>query len=439
MILNRVEKTLKACGVERKQPVLVALSGGADSMTLLHVLMQLGQKCQAAHCNFHLRDNESDEDEGFVFDFCLGSDMPLHVKHFDTYKEAKERGVSVEMAARDLRYEWFWNLVENQGFHWLATGHHGDDMIETFFLNLARGSGLRGLKGMKHQNGRLIRPLLSFKREEIESYCHENGIPFRVDSTNIDTAFQRNNIRHNVLPVMNMLNPSFFNTMMQNFRNLGEVWQIFEREVSSIKEGIVAEEDDLMLIPLKLIKDHPQRMSVLFEILRPYGFNSQLVSGVVESLDGIPGKQFFSKTHRLVRDRFNLVLMEIEEQPEEHYFIQSGEERIVEPLVMSIKYFERDETFQFSRDCGCVHLDADLVDFPLLLRHWRSGDQFRPLGMEQFKKLSDFFIDQKFSILQKEKTWLLFSGDDVMWVVGWRIDDRYKVTPSTKNIIELSI
>lgn len=439
MVLSRVKKKLQSLGVKPEDRILVALSGGVDSMALLYLLNELDYFCQAAHCNFHLRDQESNQDEQFVFDYCLGKDIPIHVKHFDTREEAAKRGVSIEMAARDLRYQWFWELVDKEHFQWLMTGHHGDDMIETFFLNLARGTGLRGLKGMKPRSGKLIRPLLFLRREEIEQFCNENGVPFRTDSSNSDVVFQRNNIRHNVLPVMNMLNPSFFKTMLHNFRNLDEAWQVFEKEVSDVRKNIVAEEENQMLIPVKLIVEHPQKRTILFEILYPYGFNSKTIDEVIDSLEGIPGKQFFSHTHRLVRDRYNLILVPRDEADRRFFYIQGDDQDIVTPFPLSLRIFGKDDGFTFSRDPKCVHLDADLIEFPLHLRHWEDGDHFRPLGMEQFKKLSDFFVDQKFSLVEKEKTWLLISGEDIIWVVGHRIDDRFKVNKTTRRILEVKV
>lgn len=439
MIPSGVEKILEKYQVMPSDRILVALSGGADSMTLLHALSTLGYNCAAAHCNFHLRDEESDEDERFVVDYCLGKNIPLHVKHFNTSEEAEKNGISIEMAARNLRYQWFWHLVETENFLWLATGHHGDDMIETFFLNLARGTGVRGLRGMRECQDALIRPLLAFRRKEIEAYCHQNGIPYRTDTSNFDTAFQRNNIRHNVLPVMEMLNPSFFSTMMRNFSNIDDVWQVFQNRVEEIKDQILAREGEHLLIPIRLINDLPQREAVLFEILRPYGFKGATISEIIESFDGIPGKQFFSNGYRLVRDRYNLILVPLEEHEEEAGYIENGQEEVERPLKMRVKQYEIEEDFKFSRDPRCVHLDADCVDFPLKLRHWQKGDLFRPLGMEQFKKLSDFFVDEKFSRIEKETAWLLLSGEDVVWVVGHRIDDRYKVTKATKNILEFRI
>ena len=435
----QVEEVLKSCGVLIEEPLLVALSGGADSMALLHVMLNLGYSCQAAHCNFHLRGEESDGDEQFVLDYCAKHDVPLHVTHFDTNYEANRQGISIEMAARDLRYRWFGQLMRDYDIPWLATGHHGDDMIETFFLNLARGTGLRGLKGMEHRKGKVIRPLLDFRRQDIEAYCEKYHIAYRTDSSNADTSLQRNHVRHHILPAMDQLNSSFFDTMRQNFRNLHEVWQLFEHEVEEVRKQMVAEEDDLMLIPAKLIREHPQKRSVLFEILKPFHFNASVVAEIVESLDGIPGKQFFSSSHRLVRDRFNLVLVPREDFEEETFYIQSEDEQINHPLSLRFRFFSCDANFRVSRDPHKVHLDADLVEFPLKLRHWKEGDQFRPLGMEQFKKLSDFFVDEKFSRVEKDRTWLMLSGDDIIWIVGRRIDDRFKVTSSTRRILEIEL
>ncbi len=439
MIQLRVDELLGKLGVSKHHRLLVALSGGGDSMALLHLLNTLGFKCQAAHCNFHLRGAESDGDEAFVREYCREIGVPLHVHHFNTEDEARERGISIEMAARDLRYRWFWHLVETEKLDFLVTGHHGDDMIETFFLNLARGTGLRGLKGMQPLKGKLLRPLLRFRRESIEAYCEVHGISYRTDSTNSDTSIRRNYVRHHLVPAMNTLNSSFFNTMVQNFRNISEVWEIFAKEVGDIKKQIVAVEADNMLIPIKLIASHPQRSTVLFEILRPFHFNASVVNEIIQSLEGIPGKQFFSRSHRLVRDRYNLVVVPLEGPGEDLWYIDSDVEQIDTPVELQLRVFEREPSFSFSRNRRLAHFDADLVDFPLELRHWRPGDQFRPLGMDNFKKLSDFFVDDKFSLVEKEETWLLVSGGEIVWVVGHRIDDRFKVKDATSRILEITV
>jgi tRNA(Ile)-lysidine synthase len=440
MIPSGVKRILEKHQVMPDQRILVALSGGADSMALLNVLLMLGYNCEAAHCNFHLRGDESDEDERFVADYCRKKQVPLHIKHFDTEEESGQKGISIEMAARELRYQWFWELVEKMGFHQLATGHHGDDMIETFFLNLARGTGVRGLRGMRECNDTLLRPLLAFRREEIEKWCYQNQIPFRTDSSNLDTAYQRNFIRHNILPEMEKLNPSFFSTMQRNFKNIDDVWQVFLNHMEELKQELLAREGEHMLIPIRLIREHPQREVVLFEILRPYGFNGATISEIIESFEGIPGKQFFSQNYRLVRDRYNLILLPRDTEETEMFYIENGQEEVLAgSLSMKLKQYEVNKDFKFSRDPQCIHLDADCIDFPLKVRRWHQGDLFRPLGMEKFKKLSDFFVDEKLSRVEKEQVWLLLSGEDIAWVVGYRIDDRFKVTKTTENILEIRI
>ncbi|SFF04907.1 tRNA lysidine(34) synthetase TilS [Thermophagus xiamenensis] len=439
MIQQQVEETLCSYGINKNDPLLVALSGGPDSMALLHLLNASGYHCTVAHCNFHLRGEESDEDTRFVLDYCRQNNIPFFVKHFNTLEEAKRRGISIEMAARDLRYSWFYELLKSENLRWIVTGHHGDDMIETFFLNLVRGTGLRGLKGMQVINGKVVRPMLSVGREQIEDYCRIHNIPFRTDSSNSDTSFQRNRIRHVVMPVFKDLNPGFFYTMMQNFRNLQEAWQIVETEVERVKKDMVAGEGDIWMIPIKLIAQHPQKNTVLFELLRPYGFNRQTVAEIIDGLEGTPGKQFFSDNYRLIRDRFNLVVVPKEKDEQEYFYINSDETEVLKPVPLKIRRFVPDNDFRFSRSPQCIHLDADMIEFPLTLRHWKPGDQFRPLGMETFKKLSDFFVDEKFSLVDKERTWLLLSGDQIVWVVGRRIDDRFKVTAKTKNILEIKM
>ncbi len=436
---SAVRQVLNECGVLRHHKLLIGVSGGADSMALLHLLTRMGYSCQVAHCNFHLRGGESDGDEAFVRNYCHHIEVPFHVRHFKTEEVARERKISVEMAARDLRYQWFWDLLEEESLDFLVTGHHGDDMIETFFLNLARGSGLRGLRGMRPCKGKLLRPLVYFRRSDIEFYCRTHGLNFRTDSTNSDTTIRRNQVRHHVIPEMTLLNPSFFDTMFQNFRNLTEVWDVFSNEVERVKEQMVAAEDGNLLIPIGLISSHPQRSSVLFEILRPYGFNASVVADVVSSLEGTPGKQFFSRTHRLIRDRYNLVVVPREEASAESWYIDSEVETISTPLKMQFRIFGKLPTFKFSRNPWLAHFDADLIDFPLELRHWREGDQFRPLGMDNFKKLSDFFVDEKFSLIQKEETWLLLAGGEIVWVIGARLDERFKITKSTRRVLEIMV
>ena len=427
----------KECSVAPSSKLLLTVSGGMDSMVMLDVISRAGYECEAAHCNFNLRGEESDGDEQLVREVCKRLGVKLHVKSFKTKEYAEANGISIEMAARDLRYEWFYSLLEKQDQDFMVTAHHGDDAVETFFLNLTRGTGIRGLSGMKYVTGKVVRPFLDLSRADIETYASKNDIRYRHDSTNDEVKYLRNKVRHEILPRFAEMNPSFFSTMKANLKRLAEVEELLEAEVKRFRDESVVEEHGRVLIPLMRVNEHPQKSAVLYEILRPYGFNPKTIGDIIKSISGIPGKQFYSPTHRLIRDRFNFILFENREVSDDEYFIDSETASMEEPVKLAFRVFEKPGDYTFSTNPLIAHFDADSVDFPLILRRWRQGDTFRPLGMKGFKKLSDFFTDQKLSIADKEEVWVLQSGDDIMWVAGMRIDDRFRITPRTKNILEI--
>ncbi len=425
------------CNVSPHNTILVALSGGADSVALLHLLNETNIKCTAAHCNFHLRGAESDEDEKFVKDLCKQLNIPLRTIDFQTVEHAEKQKISIEMAARELRYSWFDELAKELGMDLIATGHHGDDAIETFFLNLTRGTGIKGLTGISWRRGNIIRPLLFASAQDIKEYCQENSLSYRTDSTNQETVFYRNKIRSEIVPLFEEMNPSFFSTMQNNMEYLKESREIIEDELTKIELQITAREGDSFLIPISVIKKYAHRRSLILDLLQPYGFSGQQIHQIVKTVDSLPGKQFLSRTHRLVVDRFNLILTPISEQDKSRYSVPDGVTRMEHPLHLTFKKYLRTAEFQFSKDPKLIHLDADLLEFPLFLRHPLVGDKFQPLGMSNFKKLSDFFIDEKLSIIEKEETWLLLNGEEIVWVIGQRIDNRFKITHRTKNILEI--
>lgn len=427
------------CNVLSHNTILVALSGGADSVALLHLLKEANIQCTAAHCNFHLRGAESDEDEEFVKELCKQLNIPLRTIDFQTVEYAEKQKISIEMAARKLRYAWFDDLAKELGVDLIATGHHGDDAIETFFLNLTRGTGIKGLTGISWRRGNIIRPLLFASAQEIKDYCQENSLSFRTDSTNQETIFYRNKIRSEIIPLFKEMNPSFFTTMQNNMEYLKESREIIEDELTKIQLQITAREGDSFLIPISVIKKYAHRRSLILDLLQPYGFSGQQIHQIVKTADTLPGKQFLSSTHRLVVDRFNLILTPISEQDKNRYSVSDGVARIKHPLHLTFKKYLRTAEFQFSKDPKLIHLDADLLEFPLFLRHPLVGDKFQPLGMSNFKKLSDFFIDEKLSIIEKEETWLLLNGEEIVWVIGRRIDNRFKITHRTKNILEIEL
>jgi tRNA(Ile)-lysidine synthase len=427
------------CGITEKSRILVTISGGADSVALLHLLKNAGQTCIAAHCNFNLRGAESDEDEAFVIALCQQFNIELHTVSFQTREVAQQRKISIEMAARDLRYQWFEKLSDQLNIQYIATGHHGDDAIETFFLNLTRGTGLKGLTGIAWRKEKLIRPLLYASSEEIKQYCRENNLNYRTDSTNSDIQILRNKIRHQIMPLFKEMNPSFFATMQKNISYLEEACELMAFESKKFQNESMAKEGDTVIIPIQLLKQHPQKQTVAFDILKDYGFSGAQISPIIKSMESIPGKQFLSASHRLLVDRYNLIITPISPKDETQYVINSDDQTISKPIHLSFTQFQKTNEFKFSKRPDVAHLDAELIDFPLYLRHAESGDRFIPLGMNNFKKLSDFFIDEKYSLIEKENCWLLINGEAIVWVIGQRIDNRYKITPKTKTILEIKI
>ena len=420
---------------EQSDKLLVGLSGGADSMALLNVLIELKYDCFAAHCNFHLRGEESDKDQLYVEDWCNFKNIPLITVDFDTTKYAADNKISIEMAARELRYGWFERVRKEHDADYIAVGHHLNDSIETFLLNLIRGTGISGLSGIAPKNGRVVRPLLSVSREEIEEYLDGKATNFRVDSTNLEDIYTRNFVRLNLLPSLEKINPSINDAIARTSKNLSEVEKVYRHVMEKdIKEVLLDNVIDIVKLRQTI---SPQ--SVLFEILFPLGFSPSSIEDVLDSIDATPGKVFYSPSHRLIKDRISLLIDELSTNEVENrtFTINKGNTHIDLPLDMSfdVKPYPVDIT----KSPKYLYLDADLITYPLVLRKWQIGDWFVPFGMKGRKKLSDFFSDQKFSIKDKEDVWILVSGEDIVWVVGHRSDDRFRVTPKTKNILVINI
>jgi len=419
--------------------ILVGVSGGIDSVVLLDLLDKAGFSVAIAHCNFRLRGAESDGDERLVCDLARKYDAPLFKTSFETADYALENKISIEMAARDLRYQWFEMIRATHHFDCIAVAHHRDDQLETFFLNLARGTGLTGLTGMKPVNGKIVRPLLFASRDEIEKYRHENFLDFREDSSNLSLDYQRNKIRHTLLPVMESLNPSFREGLIRTMSYLEDVSKICDRAIQQNWERVSVRKGNDYLISIAELKLLDPLPTYLFEFLKSFGFNSQVVVDIVASLDGIPGKQFVSQTHRLVRDRESLILSPLQPENRKQFYLEEGMKELVFPVHLKISVSEKKEKFELSDSRFVACIDRDHVQFPLLIRRWEKGDYFKPLGMNGFKKISDFFIDSKLSLPEKEHVWILANGEQVVWIIGHRLDDRYKITPSTQNILRLDM
>ncbi len=428
--------------IDHGKPVLVAISGGADSVALLHVLVRSGYECVAAHCNFHLRGEESDSDEAFVRGFCESLGVRLHVAQFDTKAYASQKHISIEMAARDLRYDWFFSLLDELKIPVVAVAHHADDAAETFFLNLTRGAGVRGLAGMKSVQGRVVRPLLSVSRHEIELYCKANGLDYVTDCTNNSDDYARNRIRHHVIPEFKKLNPSFLTTMGNNMNHVAQVLAIFEEQVKMFKESYVSETDSGLFVDIDGLKKLQNPEPFIYEILLPCGLSPKLIHDVARSVTGANwGRVFFSSTHRVVVDRRGIIAQDKAaiSDAEERIVVDSLPANLQKPVMANLRFFDKEEGFAPSRDPKTMHLDADKVSLPLIFRHWKKGDVFRPLGMCGQKKLSDFFTDAKMSQVDKESAWIVESNGVIVCVLGMRMDDRFKLSPSSSHILEISV
>jgi tRNA(Ile)-lysidine synthase len=418
--------------------LLVGVSGGLDSVVLVHLLYNAGFSFALAHCNFKLRGEESDQDEAFVKALAARYDKPFFHTTFDTVKVAENEGVSIEMAARNLRYPWFEEIRRRHHYDWILVAHHLDDQIETFFLNLSRGTGISGLTGIKAVNGKVVRPLLFARRQEIETYAIEQNIDFREDSSNVLLDFQRNKIRHMVVPFMEELNPSFRQGMQETISHLHDAYLIFQQAVDLAAERAVMHksggEIEISLAELRLLDP---LSTYLFEILKSFHFNGDVVDEMIKCIDGQSGKQFFSATHRAILDREVILVQKIKEVSQRRTYLEECCGRIESPVELSISIKKRDATLQLKTPSHLALIDKDKVRFPLIIRKWQPGDYFQPLGMKGVKKLSDFFVDEKFSLADKEKVWLLTNGEEIVWIIGVRLDDRYKITAETRNILEV--
>ena len=427
--------------------VVLALSGGIDSMVMADLLLKTKVQFVAAHCNFHLRGEESDGDEQFVREFAEKHGVQCFVKHFETEKYAAENGISIEMAARDLRYTWFEELRQQLNYDKIAVAHHADDQSETFFINLLRGAGLRGLKGMQPQNGVIIRPLLWASREQIHQYAIENQITWREDHTNAEKVYLRNKIRNQLLPAFDELHPEARQGLYKSLEHLVSENELYRALLNEKLAQIVEQDGDVQRLPYsKLVKakvpepvegptDRSCSFHLLFEWLRDFGFNTDQCQFIFEAIGTGIGNQYNSPTHRVVIGRDDLQLFEIKENTDDEIQIEIGEEEILSSLHLRFSKLEKNTGFVLDKSPEVAQLDFDKLRFPLTLRHWRHGDRFHPLGMKGSKLLSDFFVDQKFTEWEKRNVWLLVSAnDDILWVVGHRIDDRFKVTAETNSV-----
>ena len=408
--------------------VLVTLSGGADSVALLRLLTTLGYKCEAAHCNFHLRGEESQRDEDFVTALCASLKVPLHSTHFDTLTYAAAHHISVEMAARDLRYDWFESLRISTGAAVVAVAHHRDDSIETFLLNLIRGSGIDGLCGIKPINGAIVRPLLTLSRNDLVAYLATIDQPFVTDSTNLEEVFKRNKIRLQLLPLLESMNPSVRKTLADTTLRMTDVAAVYHAaQQEAMARVVTVAADASVVISMDALKNEVAPASLLHTLLSPYHFTADAIASIFDALDGQSGKCYYSATHRLIRERGTLILQTLED-------VNSLEAPTIEEMLVA------DRThYKIPRLATFASLDADKLTLPLTLRKWKQGDWFVPFGMKGKKLVSDYLTDRKYSLTEKENQFVMCSGSDIVWLVGERCDNRFAVQPKTKRILQLKL
>ena len=415
--------------------LLIAISGGIDSVVLAHLCSQLNLNFSLCHCNFNLRGQESDDDEAFVTSLAKTLKTPVYTTSFETEKYATKNKVSIQVAARDLRYTWFYKLLDTNGYDYVLTAHNTNDNLETFIINLTRGSGLEGFTGIPPVNQKSVRPLLAFSRDEITLFAIKNGIIWREDKSNASIKYVRNKVRHKVIPILKELNPHVLESFQNTIEYLNESQSIINDALTNVTANVVSYENDLLKISCKEIEKLSNKKAYLYQLLQGYGFTAW--NDIVNLISAQPGKQVFSDTHRLLKDRNFLILTTINKNQsiKGPVLIDQKVSKITNPIKLTIQ-----NTDDFT--CKNTHeiiIDNDLINYPLSLKKWHHGDTMYPAGMKGSKKISQLFKDNKLSLLDKEKIWILADAKNhIIWVIGLRQDRRYLANITSKNRLKIS-
>lgn len=418
------------------QKVLVAVSGGRDSVLLAHLFNAAGFKFGIAHCNFMLRDEESMADELFTKSLAGHFSVPFYSTRFRTQDYADSHAISIQMAARDMRYDWLENIRKEAGYDYIAVAHHQNDTVETILLNLVRGTGVAGLHGISAKRGKIVRPMLFLTREEVDELIRREKISFREDSSNLSSKYARNKVRMEVIPKLKELNPKLEETFNANARRFSDLELILNQRVSEVRGMVCSfQPDESVIIDIPELRKITPLHTLLFEILKPYHFKQPVVDDLVKSLDSQPGKIFESPSHIILIDRKRLLLQPRRKEELQTVEILEGfKEGSWDEMVFAVKTVSAD-LFRVTKSAGLSQLDAALLVYPLKLRAWKKGDRFKPFGLHGEKKLSDFFIGLKVPVTQKANIPVLENGNgDIVCIPGVRIDDRYKITANTKKV-----
>lgn len=421
--------------LEKENKVLLAVSGGIDSVVMAHLFIRLGTKIAIAHCNFCLRGDESDKDEDFVRHFAEENGVPFYSVRFGTKDFAAENGISIQMAARQLRYEWFEKIRKENSFTSVAIAHNLNDNIETMIINLTRGTGLTGLTGIRVSGNRIIRPLLFASRLRITEYCNFYSIPYREDKSNAETKYARNKIRHLVIPVLKEINPSVEETLNETASRLAGIDEILSGYVSQILTTISRNEGKNTIINIKKLREVNPSDSLIFELFSRFEITGATLPDLKRLFTGKTGKQIFTRTHRLLRNRDEIIITPAGSDSRFLVEINNIDDFNDVEGVKSARITENSKDFKIPDSKTIAAIDLEKAAFPFIVRNWRIGDYFYPLGMKEKKKISDYFIDRKYSRVEKEMARILESGGNVVWIIGERPDDRCKITSSTTKIL----
>ncbi|MBT2163043.1 tRNA lysidine(34) synthetase TilS [Zobellia barbeyronii] len=416
-----------------KDKFLLACSGGLDSTVLVDLCTKSKLDFTVAHCNFNLRGEASNADEDFVQNLAAHNDKNFLVTNFDTIGYVEENKVSIQIGARELRYRWFAEIMRKNHIKILVTAHHVDDSLETFLINLSRGTGIDGLTGIPEKTDTLSRPLLRFSRSQILEYAQSQKLQWREDASNADTKYLRNKIRHEIVPLLKDLNPSFLKNFTKTQDYLSESAALIDSQVKELKSRLFKEDNDVVSISIaELLKLEPIS-AYIHALFKNYGFTEW--NDVENLLSAMSGKEIHSKTHRLLKDREFLLLAEIKDETNVQYQLKEEQTEVLEPIQLKIETVHNLSI----KNKHTLYIDKKALKYPLTIRKWKNGDYFYPLGMKGRKKLSKFFKDEKVDVVAKEQQWLLCSGEEVVWVIGRRADERFKVTKNTSEILKFTL
>ncbi|WP_243878625.1 tRNA lysidine(34) synthetase TilS [Winogradskyella pelagia] len=421
----------------KEKKLLIAISGGVDSVVLAWLCHRLKLEFSLAHCNFNLREEESNADEEFVIQLANTLDVEVFVQNFDTKAYVDSNKCSIQMAARELRYDWLQELAGQLNYDYILTAHHADDNLETFLINFTRGTGLNGLTGIPIVNENIVRPLLYFSREEILNYAQSQHIEWREDSSNSGRKYLRNKLRHEVVPVLKSINPQLLDIFQDTINHLNDTADIVEESLNAVaKRAITSIDEGGITYKISEFKKVNNPKAYLFEMFKEFGFTSW--RDIVNLLDAETGKYVSSNTHQLIKHREFLILSDISHSERSHESIQiSSEDKMVQTPIGKLIFKVVNHVSEKSKNT--IYIDQDKLNFPIEFRLWQKGEVFQPLGMTGKKKVSKFLKDEKLSPFEKEHTWVLCSDDNIVWVIGKRADDRFKITEQTKSILKISM